>query len=130
MKYLSALLSHLFCIAPNVKIWNLTVDANNDNADVSWKHNFSVDSSKFVVEFTLDSKSQINLPRAYKGNARFYWACWRPKVILSLRLIGPRFIANLQNITLQGAQVYSEGRYCKCYEDCATFMISPCCASL
>lgn len=78
-KYLSVLLSHLFCIAPNVKIWNLTVDANNDYANVSWKHNFSVDSSEFVLEFTLDSKSQMHLLRAYKGNARFYWACWRPK---------------------------------------------------
>jgi len=71
-KYLSVLLSYLFCIAPNVKIWNLTVDANNDYANVSWKHNFSVDSSKFVLEYTLDSKSQIHLPRAYKGKARFY----------------------------------------------------------
>uniref|UniRef100_A0A8C2EMF6 Neural cell adhesion molecule L1 n=1 Tax=Cyprinus carpio TaxID=7962 RepID=A0A8C2EMF6_CYPCA len=78
-KYLSVLLSHLFFIAPNVKIWNLTVDANNDYANVSWKHNFSVDSSEFVLEFTLDSKSQMHILRAYEGNARFYWACWRPK---------------------------------------------------
>ncbi|TRY58856.1 hypothetical protein DNTS_006203 [Danionella cerebrum] len=46
-------------VAPNVKIWNLTVDANNDNANVSWKHNFSVDSSKFVVEVTLDSNGSM-----------------------------------------------------------------------
>ncbi|XP_016119681.1 neurofascin-like [Sinocyclocheilus grahami] len=58
-KYLSVLLSHLFCIAPNVKIWNLTVDANNDYANVSWKHNFSVDSSEFVLEFTLDSNGSM-----------------------------------------------------------------------
>uniref|UniRef100_A0A8C1P2Q2 Neurofascin homolog (chicken) a n=1 Tax=Cyprinus carpio TaxID=7962 RepID=A0A8C1P2Q2_CYPCA len=44
---------------PNVKIWNLTVDANNDYANVSWKHNFSVDSSEFVLEFTLDSKTYV-----------------------------------------------------------------------
>lgn len=70
-KYLSVLLSHLFFIAPNVKIWNLTVDANNDYANVSWKHNFSVDSSEFVLEFTLDSKSQMHLSRAYKGTLDF-----------------------------------------------------------
>uniref|UniRef100_A0A8C1FY80 Neurofascin homolog (chicken) a n=1 Tax=Cyprinus carpio carpio TaxID=630221 RepID=A0A8C1FY80_CYPCA len=57
--------------APNVKIWNLTVDANNDYANVSWKHNFSVDSSEFVLEFTLDSKSQMHLSRAYKGTLDF-----------------------------------------------------------
>lgn len=47
------------------------MDANNDYANVSWKHNFSVDNSEFVLEFTLDSKSQMHLPRAYKGNATF-----------------------------------------------------------
>ncbi|XP_051531864.1 neurofascin-like isoform X6 [Myxocyprinus asiaticus] len=46
-------------LAPNVKIWNLTVDANNDYANVSWKHNFSVDSSEFVLEFTLDSNGSM-----------------------------------------------------------------------
>ncbi|XP_073732151.1 neurofascin homolog (chicken) a isoform X8 [Misgurnus anguillicaudatus] len=41
-------------LAPNVKIWNVTVDANNDYA-VSWKHNFSIDSGAFVIEYTSES---------------------------------------------------------------------------
>ncbi|KAK3512415.1 hypothetical protein QTP70_009841 [Hemibagrus guttatus] len=41
--------------APHVKIWNLTVDANSDYANVSWKHNFTVGSSAFVLESTLES---------------------------------------------------------------------------
>ncbi|KAL7837319.1 hypothetical protein SRHO_G00270300 [Serrasalmus rhombeus] len=46
-------------LAPHVKIWNLTVDANSDYANVSWKHNFPVDSSEFVLEFTLDSNGPM-----------------------------------------------------------------------
>ncbi|XP_049327565.1 neurofascin homolog (chicken) a isoform X3 [Astyanax mexicanus] len=46
-------------LAPNIKIWNLTVDANSDYANVSWKHNFPDDSSKFVLEFTLDSNGSV-----------------------------------------------------------------------
>uniref|UniRef100_A0A8C2BHN0 Neural cell adhesion molecule L1 n=1 Tax=Cyprinus carpio TaxID=7962 RepID=A0A8C2BHN0_CYPCA len=52
-KYLSVLLSHLFFIAPNVKIWNLTVDANNDYANVSWKHNFSLISDILAHEYII-----------------------------------------------------------------------------
>ncbi|XP_046730782.1 neurofascin homolog (chicken) a isoform X5 [Silurus meridionalis] len=48
-----------FLLAPHVKIWNLTVDANSDYANVSWKHNFPVDSSEFVLEFTLDSNGSM-----------------------------------------------------------------------
>ncbi|XP_060765997.1 neurofascin homolog (chicken) a isoform X3 [Neoarius graeffei] len=48
-----------FMLVPHVKIWNLTVDANSDYANVSWKHNFTVDSSEFVLEFTLDSNGSM-----------------------------------------------------------------------
>ncbi|XP_066526712.1 neurofascin homolog (chicken) a isoform X2 [Hoplias malabaricus] len=46
-------------LAPLLKIWNLTVDANSDYANVSWKHNFPVDSSEFVLEYTLDSNGSM-----------------------------------------------------------------------
>ncbi|TST85784.1 Neurofascin [Bagarius yarrelli] len=46
--------------APHLKIWNLTVDANSDYANVSWKHNFPFGSSGFVLEFTLDSNGTKN----------------------------------------------------------------------
>lgn len=58
----------MFCLAPHVKIWNLTVDANSDYANISWKHNLPVGSSVFVLESTLDSKTQILPLRAYEGN--------------------------------------------------------------
>uniref|UniRef100_A0AAQ5Y6Y0 Neural cell adhesion molecule L1 n=1 Tax=Amphiprion ocellaris TaxID=80972 RepID=A0AAQ5Y6Y0_AMPOC len=41
-------------VAPG--IWDLTVKANSDYANVSWNHNFPAGSSEFVLEFTLDSK--------------------------------------------------------------------------
>ncbi|XP_030631986.1 neurofascin homolog (chicken) a isoform X2 [Chanos chanos] len=46
-------------LAPGKKIWNVTVDANSDYANVSWKHNFPVDSSEFVLELTLDSNGTV-----------------------------------------------------------------------
>ncbi|XP_076860142.1 neurofascin homolog (chicken) a isoform X3 [Brachyhypopomus gauderio] len=46
-------------LAPNIKIWNLTVDANSYYANVSWKHNFPADSSEFMLEYTLDSNRSM-----------------------------------------------------------------------
>ncbi|XP_054641452.1 neurofascin homolog (chicken) a isoform X4 [Dunckerocampus dactyliophorus] len=41
--------------APGREIWNLTVERNSNYVNVSWRHNFPPGSSKFVLEFTLDS---------------------------------------------------------------------------
>lgn len=43
-------------VAPVREIWNLTVDPNSYQANVSWKHSFPAGSSEFVLEVTLDSK--------------------------------------------------------------------------
>ncbi|XP_053725347.1 neurofascin homolog (chicken) a isoform X5 [Synchiropus splendidus] len=48
-------------VAPGWEICNLTVAANSNYANVSWKHNFPVVSSKFVLEFTLDSDQSVTL---------------------------------------------------------------------
>ncbi|XP_037831045.1 neurofascin homolog (chicken) a isoform X3 [Kryptolebias marmoratus] len=39
------------------KIWDLTVEPNSNSANISWRHNFSADSSEFVLEFTLDKNA-------------------------------------------------------------------------
>ncbi|XP_036387175.1 neurofascin homolog (chicken) a isoform X4 [Megalops cyprinoides] len=41
------------------EIWNLTVEPNSDYANISWKHNFPVDSSEFVLEYTLESNGTM-----------------------------------------------------------------------
>ncbi|XP_064162762.1 neurofascin homolog (chicken) a isoform X1 [Anguilla rostrata] len=52
------------------QIWNVTVEANSDYANVSWNHNFPPDNCEFVVETTLDSNGTKrrtvvkNVPRA------------------------------------------------------------------
>ncbi|XP_061076470.1 neurofascin homolog (chicken) a [Conger conger] len=37
------------------QIWDLTVDANSDYANVSWNHDYPPNNCEFVVEITLDS---------------------------------------------------------------------------
>lgn len=87
------------------------MDVNSDHANVSWKHNFSVDSSVFVIEYTSENKSQTHLPRAGKGdNIDFTAPAGDPNHPLVQRFIGPPFASR----TLQGARVYSDGRYRKC----------------
>lgn len=87
------------------------MEVNSDHANVSWKHNFSVDSSVFVIEYTPENKSQTHLPRAGKGdNIDFTAPAGDPNHSLLLRFFGPSFVSQ----TLQGA-VYLNGRYRKCY---------------
>ncbi|XP_068451031.1 neurofascin homolog (chicken) a isoform X5 [Clinocottus analis] len=43
------------------KIWNLTVEANNNYVNVSWRHNFPPGTSEFVLEFTLDSDKSVKV---------------------------------------------------------------------
>uniref|UniRef100_A0A674ME45 Neural cell adhesion molecule L1 n=1 Tax=Takifugu rubripes TaxID=31033 RepID=A0A674ME45_TAKRU len=51
-------LSSSSTMVPERAIWNVTVEPNSNNANVSWRHNFPAGSSEFVLEFTLDSKNQ------------------------------------------------------------------------
>ncbi|XP_029682306.1 neurofascin homolog (chicken) a isoform X4 [Takifugu rubripes] len=46
-------------VVPERAIWNVTVEPNSNNANVSWRHNFPAGSSEFVLEFTLDSNKTV-----------------------------------------------------------------------
>ncbi|KAM9759167.1 LOW QUALITY PROTEIN: neurofascin homolog (chicken) a [Menidia menidia] len=48
-------------LAPGWEIWNLQVEPNSDQANVSWRHNFPAGSSEFVLEFTLDSNNTMRV---------------------------------------------------------------------
>ncbi|XP_061639718.1 neurofascin homolog (chicken) a isoform X5 [Phyllopteryx taeniolatus] len=50
-------------VAHGREIWNLTVEHNSNYTNVSWRHNFPAGSSKFVLEFTLDSDKTMKTVR-------------------------------------------------------------------
>ncbi|XP_071059324.1 neurofascin homolog (chicken) a isoform X3 [Pseudochaenichthys georgianus] len=52
---------HNVLVVPGLEICNLTVEPNSNYANVSWRHNFPVGSSEFVLEFTLDSDKSVNV---------------------------------------------------------------------